>query len=236
MEEFISGCIGGAIGTTMVYPFDTWRVRKQSNITSRGNIYSGVLSPLIGIGLEKSIVFGSYGITKKYMPNEFSAGLLSGFLASIVVTPIEKWKILKQNNPSLSYKQIIPGTIKKGIFPLYNGLSACFMREIPGYAIYFHTYYNLLKYKPLEYVSCYNQTLSTFLYGGLSGVSAWVFIYPFDTIKTNMQYKNTSFIDTTKMLIDTRKLYSGFRFGITRAFLLHSFVFLGYETMLSMIR
>ena len=65
--------------------------------------------------------------------------------------------------------------------------------------------------------------------GGLSGVISWLFIFPFDTIKTNMQQNNTQFIKTTKMLIETKSLYNGLGLGLSRAFLLHSFVFLGYE-------
>ena len=39
------------------------------------------------------------------------------------------------------------------------------------------------------------------LNGGLSGVISWLFIFPFDTIKTNMQQNNTDFWKTSKSLI-----------------------------------
>lgn len=228
MNDFIAGCVGGIMGTFAVYPLDTWRVRKQSNIKMSKNVYSGVLTPLIGVGLEKSIVFGSYGVFRPYLHNDFCSGLLAGGLASLIVTPIEKWKIMKQNNPSLSYRQIIPSSIRGGVRPLYNGLSACFLREIPGYAMYFQSYSSLHTYDPLQYM-VQSAFLKTFIYGGMSGISAWVLIYPFDTIKTNMQYHNTSFIMTTKRLLAQGTLYNGFGLGLIRAFTLHSFVFLGYD-------
>lgn len=230
MEDFLSGCVGGMIGTFSVYPLDTWRIRKQTNVLNHKNIYSGVLSPLIGIGLEKAVVFGSYNLSKDIISNKFCNGLLSGFLASLVVTPVEKWKIIKQNTPELRYRQIIPQSLRQGIIPLYNGLSACFMREIPGYAIYFQTYYSLMRSNPLQHTILDHSSLITMIYGGLSGVSAWIFIYPFDVIKTQMQFNNSPFIQTTKELVRSGALYNGFGLGLSRAFLLHSFVFLGYET------
>ena len=57
---------------------------------------------------------------------------------------MEKYKILKQNDPKLTYTSITKDLIKRGPIngtkTLYNGLSACFFREVPGYAIYFSTY------------------------------------------------------------------------------------------------
>lgn len=230
MENYISGCIGGVLGTLSSYPLDTYRIRKQSNQIVNKRLYSGVLSPLLGIALEKAVVFGSYHQTKKYIDNDFIAGLNSGLFASLIVTPVEKYKILKQNNPDLKYSVINKNILSKGIIKgtryLYNGLNACFFREIPGYAIYFQTYQYLNKITDNEKRS----NLKVMFNGGLSGISAWIFIFPFDTIKTNMQQNNTKFFETTRMLIENKRLYSGLGLGLTRAFMLHSFVFLGYET------
>ena len=216
MENYISGCFGGILGTFSSYPLDTYRIRKQTNQIVSRNLYSGVLSPLFGIGLEKAIVFGSYHQTKKYTNSDFLAGLSSGIFASIVVTPIEKFKILKQNNPLLTYSQISNNVISKGMFRgtsyLYNGISACFFREVPGYAIYFQSY------KILNDITNNKDrnTIKVMVNGGLSGVISWLFIFPFDTIKTNMQQNNTQFIKTTKMLIETKSLYNGLGLGLSR--------------------
>jgi solute carrier family 25 carnitine/acylcarnitine transporter 20/29 len=229
MENYISGCFGGMLGTFSSYPLDTYRIRKQTNKVMNKNLYSGVLSPLFGIAIEKAIVFGTYHQTKKYTNNDFLAGLNSGIFASIVVTPIEKFKILKQNNPTLTYSDISNKITKKGVVRgtgyLYNGLSACFFREVPGYAIYFQSY------KMLNDLTD-NKDKNNFkimINGGLSGVISWLFIFPFDTIKTNMQQNNTDFWKTSKSLVKSKGLYNGLGLGLTRAFLLHSFVFLGYE-------
>ena len=228
MQDFLSGCFGGMLGTLALYPLDTVRVRKQTSITKSNNLYSGLITPLIGIGLEKSVVFSTYAKSKQYIDSDFVSGILSGLAASIVVTPVEKWKIIKQNKPDLRYRDIIPYTLRKGPGHLYNGLSACMMREVPGYAIYFKTYYALDKYKPLKYVNITNEYGTSFIYGGLSGMTVWSILYPIDTIKTNMQYYNTSFISATRELVKTRKLYNGVGLGVLRASLFHSFVFAGY--------
>ena len=50
-----------------------------------------------------------------------------------------------------------------------------------------------------------------------------------DSIKTNMQQNNTSFMKTAKELIHNKRIFNGLSLTLTRAFMLHSFVFLGYE-------
>ena len=229
MQDYLCGCIGGIWGTLTSYPIDTLRVRLQSGIKSNRSLYSGVVSPMLGIGLEKAIVFGVYNQTQKYTKNDFLSGLNSGIVASLIVTPIEKFKILKQNNPKLTYSSITKDLISKGPIngtkSLFNGLSACFFREVPGYAIYFSTY-NFLNSIINEK---YKNPLTTLVNGGLSGVSAWLVIYPFDTIKTNMQQNNTKFTETARSLIKDGRIYRGIHWSLMRAFTLHSCVFLGYE-------
>ena len=222
MENYLCGYIGGICGTLVSYPIDTLRIRRQSNIKTFSNLYSGVLTPMIGIGLGKAILFGVYNQTYKYTKNDLLSGLNSGLFASLVITPIEKCKILKQNDPTLTYKKISKNIIAQGgIKPLYNGLSACFLRDIPGYGIYF-TSYNFLNNDS-------NNISKTLLAGGFSGVLTWLATYPFDIIKTNMQQDNTKFITTAKKIINEGRLYKGISLTLLRAFTLHSCVFLGYE-------
>ena len=229
MQDYLCGCIGGIWGTLTSYPIDTLRVRLQSNVKSSRSLYSGVVSPMLGIGLEKAVVFGVYNHTYKYTKNDFVSGLNAGLFASLVVTPVEKYKILKQNNPKLTYTTITKDLITRGPIngtkTLYNGLSACFFREIPGYAIYFTTYNFLNKVTDNNN----NNLFKTLINGGASGVSAWLVIYPFDSIKTNMQQNNTKFIDTAKSLVKDGRIYHGIQWSLMRAFTLHSCVFLGYE-------
>ena len=114
-NEFISGGFGGFVGVGLSHPFDTIRVRMQTNpkeFTSIKNcisksytqggirsFYKGFIPPLFGIGLEKSIVFGFYNsiynrkiFNNKYY-NTFISGLGAGFVCTSIVTPLERIKI-----------------------------------------------------------------------------------------------------------------------------------------------
>jgi hypothetical protein len=72
--------------------------------------------------------------------------------------------------------------------------------------------------------------LYSFIFGGVSGSVAWLFIYPQDKIKTMIQSNDTS--NNVKSLVlsiykngGLKHFYSGFSFAIARAILLHSGTF-----------
>ena len=125
--------------------------------------------------LKKAVVFES---TRKYTGSDIIRGALSGLSASLIVTPFERIKILLQTNQSISKTNFNKSY-------LFQGLSATFYRETPGFAIYFATY-NFLKEKTLQKKSEIN-LFESFVYGAVAGSSVWVFIYPHDRIKTHMQ-------------------------------------------------
>jgi solute carrier family 25 carnitine/acylcarnitine transporter 20/29 len=232
-NDFLYGLCGGFTGTILSHPFDTVKTRIQTNTVSTireaikmKSLYAGLTAPLIGIMFEKSIVFGFYDKSKQYGFNNFTSGLIGGFMSTVVVTPIDRIKISYQNKERLNLRN------------LYKGFTPTIFRETPGFGIYFYTY-NGLKER-------FNGTESapkTFLFGAISGLSAWVFIYPSDLIKTNYQSTqngNRTLPQTIKAIIGTnnpnnsilksfKNLYKGFNLAIMRAMPLHGGVFLGYE-------
>jgi solute carrier family 25 carnitine/acylcarnitine transporter 20/29 len=227
MNEFISGSLGGLVGTILSHPIDTIKTRIQSG--SAKNIfdaihmkkyYSGIRAPLLGIPLEKSIVFGFYNLGKQNGLNNFWSGIIGGFMSTLIVTPIEYVKVNLQNKTPLSSLKV--SNIYKGFIP-----TVC--RETPGFGIYF-TAYNYMNNNYNKSKSYFNN----FLYGGLSGLFAWIFIYPSDLVKTIKQD-----VTNTKSLLQIisdiynknglKGFYKGFHFAAARAVPLHSGVFLGYE-------
>lgn len=120
---------------------------------------------------------------------------------------------------------------------LYKGFTPTIFRETPGFGIYFTTYNYL--------TNNFNNTKNigkTFLFGSLSGLSAWIFIYPSDFIKTNYQsIQNNKSLSKTIVHIweqnnssnnfikGIQNYYRGFNLAILRAMPLHGGVFLGYE-------
>lgn len=96
-NDFTYGLLGGFCGTIISHPFDTIKTRIQSNNSKtfmeafgKRKLYSGITPPLVGVMLEKSIVFGFYEKTKSYGWNNFISGLVGGFISTVVVTPVDR--------------------------------------------------------------------------------------------------------------------------------------------------
>ena len=256
-------------GIILSHPIDTIKTHIQTGNTfntfniTLNNLYKGLLSPLLGVGIEKAIVFGTYnfflqkinintdttitgttitgtttkGITTNGIYNNNKkpsydvpvAGALAGLSASIIVSPYERIKILKQHS-----KQIIVKDINFKF--LFKGISATLTREVPGFAIYFSVYENLKYHTFTKYNEKITYT-NAFIYGGISGITAWVFIYPQDRIKTIIQSQTQLLTNTNKqhtfMLVmkdiyakgGLKYFYNGFSWAIFRATLLHSGTF-----------
>lgn len=215
--EYINGAISGAFGVIISHPFDTIKTNIQKNVKPNYNIkylYKGLFPPLFGVGFEKAIVFGLYNNMYKYTDNHLISGAIAGLGASFIVTPFDRFKIMLQNNQNLN---------NINIKNLFNGLSITFTREIPGFMIYFYVY-NLLKNN--REIS----NVNSFIYGGISGATAWLFIYPQDKIKTIIQSSNTKLhiFNIIKLLYNSgyRQLYNGFSYALMRAIPLHAGTFM----------
>ena len=228
-NNYVKGCISGMCGIVISHPIDSIKTHyiMNKNIINYkynvSNLYRGILSPLIGVGLEKAIVFGTYNYFRKDYSIPVSGGI-AGLTAALIVSPYERIKIMKQTNQPISLSPSF----------LFKGLSATFTREIPGFAIYFSTYEGLKKH----FYTDNNKNISipaSFIFGGISGSVAWIFIYPQDRIKTIIQTNNNNSIKeiiyTTYKLGGLRHFYSGFSFAIMRAILLHSGTFCTMEIL-----
>ena len=222
-NNYIKGCISGMVGIILSHPIDSIKTHYQ---TSKGtkftynisNLYRGITSPLIGVGIEKAIVFGTYSYCRDNGLNTPLSGAVSGLSAAVVVSPYERIKIMRQTGQRVSLSPSF----------LFKGLTATFTREVPGFAIYFSTYEWLKNY----FYTSNNREItmaSSFLFGGISGSTAWIFIYPQDRIKTFIQSNNSNsirdIIKTTYNSGGLKQFYSGFSFAIGRAILLHSGTF-----------
>ena len=231
-NNFYAGLFGGVFGVCISHPLDTLRIRLQLGNKSIKGLYNGILPPLFGVGLEKLLVFGNYDKLKKmnYFSNSyinnFFCGMTTGLICTSIVTPIEKVKINLQNNRNIKIFDLL--------YPkyLYRGWTSTLIREVPGYGIYF-SLYEILKQNTTNFKWYYS-----LLYGGISGASAWAFIYPSDVIKTRMQKQNnietlhTCIIKLYKEGKGINIFYKGFTMALLRAFILHSGVFTGYELYL----
>ena len=245
---YLKGCLSGMSGIILSHPIDTIKTQYQNQTLklssnnnkvkfnySFKNLYRGISSPLLGVGIEKAIVFGTYNYFKSRDFNIPISGAFSGFAASVIVSPYERIKILKQTNQKVNLKMCLKPSF------LFKGLSATFTREVPGFAIYFSTYEKLKNH----FFTSRNEKITipaSFLFGGLSGSIAWIFIYPQDRIKTilqsSLEKSSSSSLDGLKEIIKTtykmgglRHFYNGFSFALMRAILLHSGTFATMEIL-----
>jgi solute carrier family 25 carnitine/acylcarnitine transporter 20/29 len=227
-SSFVKGSIGGLVGAIISHPVDTIKTRIQSktsfsNAIRMGKYYKGFSAPLVGIPFEKSIVFGFYDWSKQNGLNNFWSGIVGGLMSTIIVTPIEYYKINMQNKTNMQNKINIKN--------VYKGLGPTICREVPGFGIYFSTY----NYLDLKYAKSNTKSpISIFAFGGLSGLAAWIFIYPSDLVKTQIQSKTntksiTNIIKDIYIKDGLRGYYRGFHYAAIRAIFLHGGAFMGYE-------
>lgn len=236
-QYYIKGAIAGMTGILLSHPVDTVKTHIQTGHTLRDfkpgirNLYRGLLPPLAGVGLEKAVVFGTYNYFNKRLDNIPLSGAIAGFSAAVIVSPYERLKILRQNKISINRQELTMNF-------LFRGLGATWTREVPGFAIYFTVYESLKYYIHTQHgreIGYFN----SFVYGGISGVAAWIFIYPQDRIKTILQSSHSSHSSSgkgmnagiNKIILDIynagglRHFYSGFSWAVARAMLLHSGTF-----------
>lgn len=238
--DFLFGCVGGFVGQFLCYPLDTAKSRYQKlganyspwkDYQGGGlkSFYRGLASPLTSVILEKSVLFGSYSYFRQFGYGSLLEGLLAGLISTFIVVPFERVKVCVQirNQSSLiNLKRILR---EDGLRSLYRGWTATLFREVPGYGIYFSTYQAYRNYRGRSYLN----PGESFLIGSLSGICAWILIYPSDPIKTLMQADNLRFSTAMKQIYSERGLggfYSGYSWGLGRAAILHGGVFLGYES------
>lgn len=117
--EFFSGCLGGIAGVLVGQPFDTVKVRLQTQsgtLIYRGvwhcltsivknespqGLFKGMSSPLLGLGLINAIVFGVQAQAITFLGREttythFISGAFAGAVQSIVCAPMELAKTQMQ--------------------------------------------------------------------------------------------------------------------------------------------
>ena len=78
-RNFGYGYLAGIMGIIVSHPIDTVKTHfQQTNQLMFKNLYRGLFPPLIGVGLEKAVVFGVYESTIKYTNSDIISGGLSG--------------------------------------------------------------------------------------------------------------------------------------------------------------
>ncbi|KAJ3276522.1 Mitochondrial carrier protein ymc2 [Terramyces sp. JEL0728] len=174
IKELFAGSIGGVAQVLTGQPFDTVKVRLQTQ--SRENplytgvadcvkktvknegflgLYKGTLTPLLGAGVCVAIQFSALESAKRFLGKDLSlgqlylAGAFSGICNSVVSGPMEhvRTRLQVQTGGGFSgpWDFIKKTSQQYGWSSIYKGQMITLLREFHGYGIYFMVYEYLIK-------------------------------------------------------------------------------------------
>lgn len=228
----------------MGHPFDTIKVHMQTqdaknpqyrgvihcmkSITAKESfrgLYRGMSSPMAGVAVINSIVFGVYGNVQRYStsPNSYTthflAGSTAGLAQSLICSPIELAKTRLQLQMDVIGAQKFKGPVQclsyiyqcEGIRGLFKGLNATALRDIPGFALYFVSYEYLIRLKKDAGI------MYTLFAGGTAGMCSWLFTIPIDVAKSRLQADGMN---------NQRLMYNGISDCIRKSYQNEGFAFL----------
>ncbi|XP_076631815.1 calcium-binding mitochondrial carrier protein Aralar1 isoform X5 [Colletes latitarsis] len=160
-------------------------------------LYRGLLPQLMGVAPEKAIKLTVNDFVRdKFMDKnsnlplygEIISGACAGGSQVIFTNPLEIVKIRLQVAGEIAGGSKVRAwaVVKElGLFGLYKGARACFLRDVPFSAIYFPMYAHTKARLADE--GGYNTPLSLLVSGALAGVPAAALVTPADVIKTRLQ-------------------------------------------------
>lgn len=146
-RDVAAGTAGGIAVTLVGHPFDTLKVRLQTQSATKpvysgmidcltktlrwegfGGLYKGVASPLVGQMFFRATLFGAYGQSKEYLrarngghleaKHYFMAGGMTGFVAAFAEGPIDFYKSQMQ-------VQIVRAKADPSYKPPFTGMVQC---------------------------------------------------------------------------------------------------------------
>ncbi|XP_011153052.1 calcium-binding mitochondrial carrier protein Aralar1 isoform X4 [Harpegnathos saltator] len=181
-------------------------------------LYRGLMPQLMGVAPEKAIKLTVNDFVRdKFMDKngnlpvygEIISGACAGASQVIFTNPLEIVKIRLQVAGEIAGgSKVRAWTVVKelGLFGLYKGARACFLRDVPFSAIYFPMYAHTKARMADE--GGYNTPLSLLASGAIAGVPAAALVTPADVIKTRLQVVAREGQTTYNGLLDcARKIY-----------------------------
>ncbi|KAH7307381.1 hypothetical protein KP509_22G056400 [Ceratopteris richardii] len=215
--------------------------------------FKGMGPPLASIAVQNAVAFSTYdhflrtlwGKTDDPPPYRrvAMAGFGAGLIQTAILTPVELVKIRLQLSTSVPQSRIGPLDVVRSIFRLeglpglYRGLGITILRDAPAFALYFSSNeYTLEWLHPGCRKSKENSLLTSFIAGGVAGITSWIICYPPDVIKSRLQAqgapgsssKYTGIIDCLRKSIKEEGctvLWRGLGTAVVRAFIANAALF-----------
>ncbi|XP_063696494.1 solute carrier family 25 member 45 isoform X3 [Culicoides brevitarsis] len=226
--------------------------------------YRGMHFPLVCNGAINSVVFAVYGNhlrnleknlseeerLKRRNKNVILSGMVAGFIQSYLICPVELIKIRLQTRiyriPAVAYAKYIFQT--EGLNGFYRGITPTLCRDVLPYGIYMATYDVFLDIVEHSFDVEKRDSVSKSSYSGfiaisgsIAGLMSWLFVVPFDVVKTKMQAetdpnKHPTMLQTAKEVWKRggiQALIRGTKMILLRSMPVNALTFVGYEHCLS---
>ncbi|XP_073397343.1 mitochondrial carnitine/acylcarnitine carrier protein-like isoform X2 [Dendrobates tinctorius] len=223
-------------------------------------LYKGMGAPLVGVTPIMAMTFLGFSLGKKLQQKQpqqtlrphqvFSAGMLAGLCAAIIVIPAERIKCLLQAQANSSRKRF-SGPVdcarqlfqEQGMRSLYRGTVLTLLRDIPATGMYFMSYEWMKDKLAPDGGSARDLTAARILLaGGVAGMCNWVVAIPMDVLKSRFQTDSDSryrgVLDVFREVLrdeGPRGLYKGFTAAMLRAFPANAACFLGFEASMKFL-
>ncbi|XP_029468849.1 solute carrier family 25 member 45 isoform X2 [Rhinatrema bivittatum] len=189
----------------------------------------------------------------------YVAGCISGFMQVYVSAPVDLIKVRLQNQTHACWprhenrgaRPRYQGPLhcaavifqEEGLRGLFRGSTALLLRDVPSMGVYFLTYHVLCQWMTPE--GDQPSSLTVLLAGGWAGTLSWALANPMDVVKARLQMDGVHGIRYQGVwdciLNDARregpKLFcKGLALNSLRAFPVNAVTFLGYETLMALLR
>jgi len=216
-KDLFAGTMAGMVSKVIEYPFDTIKVRQQtqpglgplqslSDILKKhglSGLYRGLSAPLFGAMAENAIIFLTYAKAKRMMEraqgdqqtpilNSTVAGFCSGIGVSFWLTPVELVKVRLQAEATQHlYKGPLSCIVRtyreEGAHAFFRGHSTTLFRETFGGAAYFGVYETFVRALMGSGDRKDVAPWKLAVAGACGGAAYWLTIFPADTIKSRIQ-------------------------------------------------
>lgn len=156
---------------------------------------------------------------------KFIAGGISGTLAKGAVSPFDRIKILRQGEHKIYgdltlFRSVTTLVKNEGFFQLWRGLPALVIRIFPyaGFQFYSNDKYRIqwkkYGYQTQVQVGSFNVPIRNLVCGSMAGVTATLFTYPLDLVRTRILYTSQDQPEYKNFSTTVRTIYNqpgGFR-------------------------
>ena len=130
---------------------------------------------------------GEISCQEDSIKKNFVCGAVTGVISSLILAPTEHIKCRMQAGRETYATSLDAGRKiweTRGVSGLYRGLMATWLRQAPGFAVYFACYDDI---KLRLQRSLGESWAAPILAGGTAGSLSWAVVYPIDLIKSRIQ-------------------------------------------------